>query len=110
MTVIEDYIKTAPKAQQSKLNEMYRILKKELPDATEKIAYGMPTFYLDENIVHFAAFKNHLGFYPTPSPIVKFADELKKYKTSKGAIQFPYEESLPEELIKRIVEFRKSEL
>ncbi|KRK81047.1 iron chaperone [Companilactobacillus nodensis] len=110
MTLIEDYIKSAPEEQQAKLSEMYRILKDELPGTTEKMSYGMPTFYADENIVHFAGFKNHLGFYPTPSPIAKFTDELKVYKTSKGAIQFPYDQELPENLIRKIVKFRKSEL
>ncbi|WP_125568706.1 iron chaperone [Companilactobacillus insicii] len=110
MTPIEKYIRNAPEDHQSQLNKMYKIIKNELPDATEKISYGMPTFYKDENIVHFAGFKHHLGFYPTPNPIVHFSNELKEYKTSKGAIQFPYDQELPETLIKEIVLFRKNEI
>nr|WP_125761362.1 DUF1801 domain-containing protein [Companilactobacillus hulinensis] len=92
MTPIEVYIDNAPEEQQDKLKQMYAILKDELPEATEKISYAMPTFYMDENVVHFAGFKKHLGFYPTPSAVLKFTDELKPYKTSKGAIQFPYDQ------------------
>ena len=110
MTPIEAYIDNAPEEQQDKLRQMYAILKDELPEATEKISYAMPTFYMDENVVHFAGFKKHLGFYPTPSAVTKFADELKPYKTSKGAIQFPYDQELPENLIRQIVVFRKSEI
>lgn len=110
MTPIQSYIAQAPEGQKSQLERMYQLLKNELPNASEKISYGMPTFYADENIVHFAGFKHHLGFYPTPGPIVEFADELKEYKTSKGAIQFPYDRDLPEELIKKIVSFRKLEI
>jgi len=110
MTPIESYINDAPIDQQDKLKQMYAILKDELPEATEKVSYAMPTFYSDENIVHFAGFKHHLGFYPTPSAIVKFSNELKSYKTSKGAIQFPYGEDLPEELIRKIAVFRKQEV
>lgn len=110
MTPIEAYIDNAPEEQQDKLKQMYAILKDELPEATEKISYAMPTFYMDENVVHFAGFKKHLGFYPTPSAVLKFSDELKPYKTSKGAIQFPYDQELPENLIRQIVVFRKSEI
>lgn len=110
MTPIENYIVHALERQKSHLEQMYQLLKAELPNASEKISYGMPTFFTDENIVHFAGFKHHLGFYPTPGPIVKFADELKDYKTSKGAIQFPYDQELPEKLIKQIVDYRKLEL
>jgi uncharacterized protein YdhG (YjbR/CyaY superfamily) len=69
----------------------------------------MPTFYLNGNLVHFAAFKSHIGVYPTPSAIVEFAEELKKYKTSKGAVQFPLDEPLPLKLVTRIVKFRVRE-
>ncbi|APX71573.1 DUF1801 domain-containing protein [Companilactobacillus allii] len=110
MSPIEEYIKNAPKNQQEMLNSMYYLLKNELCDANEKISYGMPTFYLDENIVHFAGMKNHLGFYPTPGPIAEFSIQLKDYKTSKGAIQFPYDQKLPEDLIKSIITFRKQEI
>jgi uncharacterized protein YdhG (YjbR/CyaY superfamily) len=70
------------------------------------MSYGMPTFYLNGNLVHFAAYKNHIGFYPAPSGISNFSEELKPYKTSKGAIQFPLDKVFPKELIQRIVKFR----
>lgn len=110
MTPIEEYIDNAPKNQQEILNQMYTLLKNGLPNAVEKISYGMPTFYDNENIVHFAGMKNHLGFYPTPGPIEEFSSQLKSYKTSKGAIQFPYSKPLPEQLIKEIITFRKQQI
>ena len=79
------------------------------PDAAEKISYQMPTFVLEGNLVHFAAFKNHIGFYPTPSGITEFSEKLKPYKCSKGAIQFPLDMPLPIELIEQIVKFRVEE-
>ena len=107
MTVITDYIKQAPKEQQDYLNQIYKLSKKLLPEAEEKISYSMPTFYQNGNVMHFAAMKNHLGFYPTPEPIVHFEKELKPYKTSKGAIQFKYSEPLPLDLIKQIILYIK---
>lgn len=105
-TPIESYIQNAPQNQQSKLKEIYQLLKKALPDAKEKISYQLPTFYWYENVVHFGGFKTHLGFYPTATPIVEFKDELTAYKTSKGAIHFPYDQELPTELILKIVQSR----
>ncbi|MBP2099214.1 iron chaperone [Enterococcus rivorum] len=109
MTPIEEYIATCPKERQLKLNELYQTIKNIVPDATEKIAYGMPTFYLHGNLVHFANAKKHIGFYPTPSAITTFQAELVPYKTSKGAIQFPVTEELPIDLIEKIVAFRVQE-
>lgn len=79
------------------------------PEATEKISYGMPTFYLNGNLVHFAAFKKHIGFYPAPSGIENFKDKLEEYKTSKGTIQFPFDKEIPYELVSEIVKFRVNE-
>jgi len=79
------------------------------PDATEKISYRMPTFFLNGNLVHFAAYKQHIGFYPAPSGTERFADELKEYATSKGAIRFPLDGPLPLDLVSRIVRFRADE-
>lgn len=110
MTPIEEYIQQAPVERQKVLHEIYDLLKNLLPDATERLAYGMPTFYQNENVVHFAPAKKHLGFYPTPSAVSAFADKLKGYKTTKGAIQFPYDEPLPKDLITEIVLFRKAEV
>lgn len=109
MTIIEEYIAHAPKERQNVLTELYLLIKETAPEATEKLSYGMPTFYLEGNLVHFAPAKQHLGFYPTPSAIKRFNDELGAYKTSKGAIQFPYNQELPTDLIKKIVRFRMQE-
>ena len=85
---------------------MRQIIHKAAPQATEAIKYGMPTFILGKNLVHFAGNLNHIGFYPTPGPIEHFAAALKPYVTSKGAIQFPIDQPLPERLIHDIVLFR----
>ncbi|MDA9472115.1 iron chaperone [Enterococcus sp. 5H] len=109
MTVIEEYIATCPEDHQTKLIQLYTLIKELVPEATEKISYGMPTFYLNGNLVHFGNAKHHVGFYPAPSGIEAFKDELKDFKTSKGAIQFPFNQELPLEIIKKIVLFRVSE-
>lgn len=87
-------------------------LRKEIrqvaPDAEEKMAYGIPTFYLKGNLVHFAGYKNHIGFYPAPSGITAFKEELKEYKHAKGSVQFPLEQ-VPYDLVKRITLFRVKE-
>jgi uncharacterized protein YdhG (YjbR/CyaY superfamily) len=103
---IDEYIEGLPKGVQRILSELRSTIEKAAPGATEKISYRMPTFYYNGNLVHFAAFERHIGFYPTPSGVVEFQDELKKYHTSKGAIQFPIDEPLPLELVARIVKFR----
>lgn len=110
MTVIEDYIAAAPQKTQPQLNQLYRLLKELLPTSEERIRYGMPTFYAGENILHFAAAKKHLGFYPTPGPIAAFQEELQAFKTSKGAVQLPYDQPLPEILLKNMVHYRLTEL
>jgi len=91
------------------LNALRTSIRSAAPDATEKMSYQMPTFYLNGNLVHFAAYRKHIGFYPTPSAIFAFRDELKPYKTSKGAVQFPIDKPLPLDLISRIVSFRVEE-
>ena len=106
---VEEYISTFPKDIQVILENLRSIIKKAAPNAEEKISYNMPTFYQNGNPVHFAAYKNHIGFYPTPSGIDNFKDELKNFKTSKGAIQFPIDKPLPKHLIKKIVKFRVEE-
>lgn len=107
---INTYIKTFPKTVQGKLKQLREAIQKTSPKATETISYGMPTFKLNgKNLVHFAAYKNHIGFYPTPSAITKFSAELKKYVTSKGAVQFPIDKPIPLSLVKRIVKFRVTE-
>ena len=107
---IGEYISEYPENIQKILKKVKKTIKEVAPEATEKIRYGMPTFYQKENLVHFAANKKHLGFYPTSSGVKNFEDKLIEYKTSKGAIQFPYDKPIPYELIKEIVEFRVNEV
>jgi uncharacterized protein YdhG (YjbR/CyaY superfamily) len=108
-TSIDDYIANCPKGVQKKLKELRATVKAAAPDATEKISYQMPTFYLEGNLVHFAALKNHIGFYPTPSGVQAFIKETAKYASTKGAIQFPLDEPLPLKLVSKIVKFRVKE-
>jgi uncharacterized protein YdhG (YjbR/CyaY superfamily) len=108
-TSIDQYISTFPVSTQEILHELRAAIRESAPDAGEKISYQMPTFFQNGNLVHFAAYKNHIGFYPTPSGVRAFEAELKNYKTSKGAIQFPIDQPIPIELIKRIVKFRVQE-
>ncbi|MFA5856291.1 MAG: DUF1801 domain-containing protein [Candidatus Pacearchaeota archaeon] len=106
---IDNYIKNYPKEVQDILFKLKIIIKKLVPKSEETISYGIPTFKLNGNLVHFAAFKNHIGFYPTPSAIVAFKGELLKFETSKGAIKFPIDKPIPYDLIKRIVKYRLNE-
>lgn len=105
-TVIDDYIEGFPSDVQARLVKIRATIQRQAPEAVEKISYRMPTFYLNGNLVHFAAFDHHIGFYPTPSGIAAFGGELAGYKSSKGAVQFPHNEALPLELIARVVAFR----
>ncbi len=106
---IDEYIDSFPANIQSILQKMRQTIHEAAPEATEAISYQMPTFKLNGNLVHFAAFKNHIGFYPSPSGIEKFKTELSQYKWSKGAVQFPLDKPVPLELVKRIVAFRVRE-
>ena len=106
---IDEYIREFPPEIQKKLEELRDAVISSAPGAEERISYGMPAFYLKGNLVYFAAYKNHIGFYPTPSGIEAFRDELQGYKSSKGAVQFPVSEPLPLDLIARITEFRVRE-
>jgi uncharacterized protein YdhG (YjbR/CyaY superfamily) len=106
---IDEYIAAFPAETQKFLEEMRAVIKKAAPDAEEKISYQMPTFFLKGNLVHFAMHKIHIGFYPTPSGIQAFADELSGYESSKGAVQFPMDKPLPLKLIGKIVKFRVAE-
>jgi uncharacterized protein YdhG (YjbR/CyaY superfamily) len=100
-----DYIAAQPEDIQPRLNELYAAIKAVLPDAAEKIAYQMPTFWHGRNLIHFAAFKHHIGLYPGGEATAVFADKLTAYKTSKGTIQFPHKEPLPLELIAEIAKW-----
>jgi len=108
-TSIDEYIAGFPVEIQEKLNQIRDTIRNLVPEAEEAISYQMPTFKLKGNLVHFAAYQNHIGFYPAPSGIIAFADELKAYKCSKGAIQFPIDKPVPKELLSKIVEFRVKE-
>lgn len=106
---IDDYIASFPKEVQKILIKLQKVIKDAAPDAEEKISYQMPTFYLNGNLVHFAAYKKHIGFYPTPNGIQAFKKELSVYKGAKGSVQFPIDKPLPFDLITKIVKFRVSE-
>jgi len=106
---IDDYIKQFTPEVQEKLEALRKVIKESATDATEKISYQMPAFYLHGNLVYFAAFKHHIGFYPTSSGIEAFKDELSVYKGSKGSVQFPIDNPLPYDLIRRIVKYRVEE-
>lgn len=106
---IDEYIATFPPDIQKILEKIRAIVKAAAPEAQEKISYQMPTFFLNGNLVHFAAFKNHIGFYPTPSGIEKFKKELAGYQGAKGSVQFPLDEPIPYALISEIVKFRVKE-
>lgn len=106
---IKEYIEAQPKAVQPVLKEMYIVIRAAAPKAAEVIKYGIPTLVGNKSLVHFAAAKTHLGFYPTPSAIKKFVKELAPYKTTKGAVQIPYTSKLPKTLITKMVKFRVQE-
>lgn len=106
---IDSYIKAAPKEVQPLLKQMRETIREVVPEATEAISYGIPTFKMNGNLVHFGAFKTHMSFFPTSSGVAAFAKELSKYKLSKGTVQFPLNQKLPLPLIKKIVRFRVKE-
>lgn len=112
VNTIDEYILSCDEEVRGVLNELRDFISKLVPDATEKISWRMPTYYLNENLVHFAIHKNHVGFYPSPSGIENFSHEFDKrgYKYSKGAVQFPLSDKLPYDLIEEIVKFRVKEV
>lgn len=106
---IDEYIAGFPAETQSVLEQMRALIREAAPEATETISYAIPTFDLNGHLVHFAAFAKHIGFYPVPGGIEVFKEELAPYKQGKGSVQFPLGQSLPVDLIRRIVEFRVEE-
>jgi len=106
---VDEYINAQPENIKSLLEELRQIIKQTAPSAMEVISYGMPAYKANGVLVYFAANKQHIGFYPTASPIVVFKDELTNYKTSKGTIQFPIKSGIPAALVKKIVEYRVQE-
>jgi uncharacterized protein YdhG (YjbR/CyaY superfamily) len=105
----DEYIATFPKNVQRILEELRKAIRDSAPRAEEAISYQMPTFKLNGNLVHFAAFKNHIGFYPTPSGIEAFKEELSDYEVSKGTVRFPLNRPIPFDLVRRIVRYRVKE-
>jgi uncharacterized protein YdhG (YjbR/CyaY superfamily) len=109
ITTIDEYIEQSPENIQQALKNIRKVIKESAPNAGERISYKMPAFYLEGNLVYFAAFKNHIGFYPVPSGINKFEQELSVYKQGKGSIQFPLDQPIPYKLISKIVKYRVKE-
>src|SRR5689334_22215142 len=105
----DDYLDRFPKNVQQRLKKIRLTVKRAAPKAKEKISYGIPAFTLNGMLVWFAAFKNHIGFYPRTSAIAAFKNELAAYKGAKGSVQFPFDKPLPLPLISRIVKFRVKE-
>lgn len=110
MNEIEIYIQQFPDSIQEILRNIRKLIKENAPEAEELFSYGMPAYKMNKKpLVYFAAFKNHIGFYATPSGHIEFQDELSNYKQGKGSVQFPLDEPIPYQLIERIVKFRVAE-
>lgn len=107
-TNIDEYIEQSVEDVKEILKKLREVIQKAAPEATERITWDMPTFYLHGNLVHFAAFKKHIGFFPGPSGIDKF-EEAAKYRTSKGTMQFQLKDNIPYDLVTKIVKFRIEE-
>lgn len=103
---IDEYIKLWPAEVQQRLTSLRQTIAKAAPEATEKISYQMPTFYLNGNLVHFAAYAKHIGFYPAPTGLDSFVKELAPYRSGKGTAQFPHDKPLPLGLVTKIVKYR----
>ena len=106
---IDEYIASFPKDIQEILEKLRTTIRKAAPDAEEIINYQIPTFTLKGNLVHFAAFKKHIGFYPTPKGIEVFKKELSAYEGAKGSVKFPLDKPIPFDLISKIVTYRVKE-
>jgi uncharacterized protein YdhG (YjbR/CyaY superfamily) len=109
MNPIETYIQSCPPDVQDRLKELRRVILEEAPMAIERMAYGMPTFTVDTNLVHFAAQSQHIGFYPGSSGVEAFEDQLGDYDHSKGTIRFPLNQPIPYDLVRQIVRYRLAE-
>ena len=103
---IDEYIASFPEEVRAALQQVRAAIRKAAPDASETISYAIPTFVLHGNLVHFGGYKNHIGFYATPTGHEAFKEELAAYKQGKGSVQFPLDEPMPLDLITRIVKFR----
>jgi uncharacterized protein YdhG (YjbR/CyaY superfamily) len=106
ITSVDAYIRNHPAAVRKRLKEIQSIVKTIAPSATERLSYRMPAFFLNGLVVYFAAFKNHIGLYPGADGVAAFQGEITSYKSAKGSIQFPHDQPLPVDLIKRIVKYK----
>lgn len=106
---VDSYVQSSPPEIQKKLRQLRSMIRSAAPAAVEKISYRMPTFFLNGNLVYFAAFKNHIGFYPGSKAIEKFSKELASYEGSKGTVRLPFDSPIPAALIKKIVRYRVKE-
>lgn len=106
---VDEYFESLSGDTLQKMQQVRKAIREAAPQAEEKISYAIPTFYLHGNLVHFAAFKHHIGFYPGRSGILAFDKELSSYKRAAGSVQFPLSESMPLNLIKKIVKYRVKE-
>jgi uncharacterized protein YdhG (YjbR/CyaY superfamily) len=106
---MDEYIARFPRNVRDVLEELRRVIRESAPEAEETISYGIPTFKLNGNLVFFAAYRNHIGFYPTPSAIEAFKKELSPFEQSKGTVRFPLDKPIPFDLVKKIVKFRVKE-
>ena len=106
ISTIDDYIAGFPEHTRKLLEQVRDAIRKAAPEAEEKICYAMPTYVLNGNLVHFAGYKNHIGFYPAPQGIEEFKEELSAYKGAKGSVQFPLDQKMPLALIAKIVKYR----
>jgi uncharacterized protein YdhG (YjbR/CyaY superfamily) len=106
METIDQYIQQFPEDIREKLTELRNVILNAAPEVTERISYKMPAFHWKENLIYFAVYKNHIGIYPTSKPMIHFKQELKNYKSSKGAFQIPLNQEIPKGLIEKIVTFR----
>ena len=110
ITTIDQFISQYPPDTQAVLQEIRKTIKDAIPEAAEKINYGIPTFVLGSNVVHFSAYDTHIGFYPTPSAIVAFAADLKPYETAKGTVRFPIDKPMPLGLIRKMTIWRAEQI
>ena len=108
-STVDEYINGFPKDIQEKSLEMRRVIREAAPDAEEKISYRMPAYMQNGPVAYFAAFKNHIGFYPTASSTEIFKEEFKQYKSGKGSVQFPMDNPIPLELVAKVVRFKVEE-
>ena len=106
---IDEYSGTFPPEVQKILQEMRTVIRSAAPQAQEKISYGIPTFFLEGNLVHFAGYKKHIGFYPAPSGITAFSEQLSVYESAKGSVKFPLDKPMPWDLVREITAFRVKE-